>query len=178
MGIDGKLRYGLAIMINPVYLPVTQRENLDRLTHRYPTLFDCDQYDNNPALFLWAQEPSQIFPTERTQGRRPLILTDTTSLSLLRPTPLGVDLNSEELWQPSYEKFIVYLGDEVRPNHDELINRLARVAFDLDDEEPDYDPRNGKTQAYLSQRDILDLRELIDNKPHTLEGMFLTYLLS
>jgi hypothetical protein len=171
MGIDGRLLVGDAIWVNSTYLPEEIKKGIEYLLDKYSDLIEYNRMsgpDEKMELIFWEKEPQCLFP-ETPGDRRPLIISRQGQVELMRPTPDGPDLNSEEVWAPSYVDFTVQLNDysghqeEVRAR---IIHSILLREYELEDGE--------KVPLTLGEKQFLF--QLLCSQPYTLVGKFLVYI--
>lgn len=127
MGIDGRLLLGNGIMINPLYLPKEYITFLELLLEKYPDIFTYNRMNNikEEPLIIWGSEIVKLFPGN-SGDRRPLIINNNDLLKHMNPLENDMNLDSEELWVPSYQDFIIRLDDFFDWRNPEVSENLAR----------------------------------------------------
>ena len=166
MGVDGWTFIGDAVVIVCFGLQDTQKEQIDRLfqdwNFEYTTVLPDIGADavSDSYIIVWASKPEQIL----TDNRRPLILQNREQYITLGAPPAfedqnGIDLDSKELWDPSYVNQLWMFTQEDPMGGPILQKAILRL----------------QTETNSPQRLLTGLME--DNQ-HTLIGKFLAYVVA
>jgi len=157
MGVDATIYWGDAVVVNPYYLNEEQKKYIDDFLSDkdVPDTVLCYGLMDAPSVQLltfWVTPPQQIFPGD---DRRPLVINNNNQLKLMKPTPDGPDINTDKLWNPSYESFdMMTLTYEKKEYIDFCLNKV------IDN---------------LKQYKISELEPLIKNKSYTFVGKWLKF---
>ena len=191
MGLNGRLLIGTGILINPVYLPEEWVQFCQSLSDKYADLFEFNRMDGiskNDAFLIWKDKPEVIFPSNILSPRRPLIINSTDQLKLMKPSGESMCLDNEQLWNPSYENFIIQLDeleDQEKTYRLDFSNDLKNKLFELEhlyvhqeeyEANKSFSIEKSPIKQPLTETEWQHLSILINNPNYTLIGKFLVYL--
>lgn len=172
MGVDGRLLMGNGIWVNPKHLPKEWLSFLETLGEKYSDLFEFDRMsglESRDLIFL-NNTPIEIFSELKSGSRRPLIINDSSQLTSMVPTTYGPDVNSKEIWGPSYNMFTIRLQEFSETLRTQFVQEILSRKYELNERYPE--------KAFLTQEEQQHLTTLLSSKPYTLIGQFMVYTLS
>lgn len=200
MGIDGRLLLGDGIMVNTTYLPDNLFDFLAELGSKYLEIFEYDRMNGptrSDTLIFWGSKPTMLFPVD-TVDRRPLIINSSKQLPMMKPVynqhkrSYEMDLNSKDLWTPSYGGHLMRLNDyweEEDIIRERIIKQIISKEYEVNSDflpEPsidDYPPNalipesiNSDFFKLLDRQEIQILTSILRDKKYTLVGQYLFYM--
>ena len=175
MGIDGRLFYGDGVLINTAHLPENYMQALNYFSNKYPNLLEYNHMNElkDQAIIIWGEEPTYLFPVN-TYNRRPLIINSNKHLELMTPTNEGMNLDTTEIWDPSYDDFVVQLNDHTGREHEIRMKTFQYQINRTHEVNPMFFPENIKS-AWLSPDEVNALSVILADKRYTLVGKFMVY---
>lgn len=176
MGIDGQILIVDGLWLNTTYLSKEWIEYLERLREKYVDLLLMDAYagvEGSDILFAM-HEPTILYPNPLGTDRRPLIITNSEQLKILKPTIISgqetMDEDNTELWEPSYGNYLFRLMIFPEEYRTATMTKITSREYELNDQYPQ--------KAALTAEEITNLTILLSSSAYSFLGRFLVYYTS
>lgn len=121
MGVDGSLYLGTGVVVNTRLLSSQSKrlfENeIEIESDTVPFTYDGYGDLTNQLIIFWECEPTRL----PNANRRPLIITEAKQHLLTQD-----NLNSQELWNDSYNRLFVCLDDDINGLYENVLLKVNR----------------------------------------------------